>query len=283
LKPPNTTPGVVAAVDSVCVQRKAPTARKNDKGEFTSSIAQAFNRKGYFATTVLAFVDSDLRFLSVSMSCYSSSHDSTLFSCSSTGNYIASGQLNQQWLIVADDAFVCKGNIITPYVKHSLSMMQRNYNYFLSMLRQVVERSFALWKGKWGVFWRPIDVHESNIKPLIEVTCRLHNYCIDSKMTDKLEDCICHDDLFWLRTAAAKRPQPAQPCPVFDVHWADASTVAEHTGISASSMERTTRQRVCHIVAESGHQAPDHSKQLLPRVNGVQSKAKRSKAYVQYV
>jgi hypothetical protein len=49
-------PGLVAAVDSVCVQRQAAGAKKNGN-LFTSSIAQAFNRKGYFATTVLAFVE----------------------------------------------------------------------------------------------------------------------------------------------------------------------------------------------------------------------------------
>jgi len=71
-------PGVVAAVDSVCFQRRAPTARMQENNDgtatFTTSIGQAYNRKGYFATTVLAFVDSQLRFLSISMSCYSSSH-----------------------------------------------------------------------------------------------------------------------------------------------------------------------------------------------------------------
>ena len=37
-------PGVVAAVDSVCIQRKAPCARKSEDGSFTTSIGQAFNR-----------------------------------------------------------------------------------------------------------------------------------------------------------------------------------------------------------------------------------------------
>ena len=69
-------PNVVAAVDSVCVHRKAPTITAH------SAVSSAYNRKGYFATTFLAFVDSDCRFLSVSMPCYSSSHDSTLFACS---------------------------------------------------------------------------------------------------------------------------------------------------------------------------------------------------------
>jgi hypothetical protein len=37
-------PRVVAAVDSVCIQRKAPTARKSEDGTFISAIGQAFNR-----------------------------------------------------------------------------------------------------------------------------------------------------------------------------------------------------------------------------------------------
>lgn len=134
-------PGVVAAVDSVCIQRRAPSARMEQKKDgttsFTTSIAQAYNRKGYFATTMLAFVDSQLRFLSISMSCFSSSHDSTLFSASKMGRVIADGQLDPRWLIVADDAFVCRSNIITPYSRHSLSPQQRNYNHFLSLNRQV--------------------------------------------------------------------------------------------------------------------------------------------------
>jgi hypothetical protein len=86
---------------------------------------------------MLAFVDANLRFLSISISCYASSHDSTLFSASKFGKCVADGSLSSKWLIVGDDAFVCRGNIITPYVKHSLSAPQRNYNYYLSLNRQV--------------------------------------------------------------------------------------------------------------------------------------------------
>ena len=172
-------PGVVAAVDSVCIQRKAPSAKKNADNVFTTTIAQAFNRKGYFATTMLAFVDSNLRFLSVSMSCYSSSHDSTLFSCSKLGHLVAEGGLDKRWLIVGDDAFVCRGNIITPYTKHSLSPAQRNYNYFLSMLRQVVERAFGLWKWKWVIFWRPLCVSEtSKLSWSARAVCDAKRVCI---------------------------------------------------------------------------------------------------------
>ena len=80
-------PNVVAAVDSVVFETIAPTAHPfdEDKNKPTSSIGASFNRKGYFAVTVLAFVDAHMRILSLSMSCQSSSHDSTLFQASNLG------------------------------------------------------------------------------------------------------------------------------------------------------------------------------------------------------
>jgi hypothetical protein len=268
--------GVVAAVDSVCVQRKAPSIKK-DGNMFTSSVAQAFNRKGYFATTVLAFVDANLRFLSVSMSCYSSSHDSTLFSCSSMGHLVAEGKLDKRWIIVGDDAFVCKGNVITPYVRKQLSPAQRNYNYFLSMLRQVVERAFGLWKWKWGIFWRPLCISEANIKRVLECTLRLHNFCIDAKTSTKLDDFIVHDDIFWTRTSSnsTRKPRGGDSIPYLQPVYADAATIAAHTGISTdTARERSLRQRVCQSIVERGLQAPDISLRVEParaeRVCGMQ-------------
>jgi hypothetical protein len=268
-------PGVVAAVDSVCVQRKAPCARRQEDGSFTTTIGQAFNRKGFFATTMLAFVDSNLRFLSISMSCYASSHDSTLFSASRLGKVIADGELDQKWLIVGDDAFVCRGNIITPYVKHSLSPPQRNYNYFLSLNRQVVERAFGLWKWKWGIFWRPLDIAEKNIKSVMEVTARLHNLCIDCNMSQNLDDFICHNDIFWERTSRSQRKRtfllPGLEEHHLVPHYADAATIAAHTGISDVASARSTRQRICQHIFQQGLSAPDVTGALkrLTRVCGI--------------
>jgi hypothetical protein len=81
-------PNVVAAVDSVVFETIAPQAAPFDpenKDAPTSAIGASFNRKGFFAVTVLAFVDAHMRILSLSMSCQSSSHDSTLFQASHLG------------------------------------------------------------------------------------------------------------------------------------------------------------------------------------------------------
>jgi hypothetical protein len=81
-------PNVVAAVDSIVFETIAPQTKPfdpNDKDAPTSAIGAAYNRKGFFAVTVLAFVDAHMRILSLSMTCQSSSHDSTLFQASQLG------------------------------------------------------------------------------------------------------------------------------------------------------------------------------------------------------
>jgi hypothetical protein len=270
-------PNVVAAVDSVCVHRKRPTITNN------SAVSCAYNRKGYFASSFLAFVDAECRFLSVSMPCYSSSHDSTLFACSKVPRYrfllyffllrisrvqlgrqISNGTLSGNWLIVGDDAFVCKDNVITPYVRKALSKSQRNYNYFLSLNRQAVERTFALWKWKWGIFWRPLLINDHNIKIVIETTCRLHNLCIDVKRGGTFEDYIYHDDIYWQRVAASnvsrrsRRRLFTEQTPLeLEPTYADAQTIAAITGVRADAPARTVRQRILQHVHDSGHQMPD--------------------------
>ena len=108
-------PHVVAAVDSVIFERIAPTATALDDPQQTA-IGSQFCRKGYFGVTVLAFVDAQMRFLSISISCGASSHDGTLFSCSKIGAALDDGRrVAPHWLVVGDDAFKSKGHIISPF------------------------------------------------------------------------------------------------------------------------------------------------------------------------
>jgi len=269
-----TIPNVVAAVDSVVIQRKAPVASKE------KNIAGQYCRKGYFATTMLAFVDAAGRFLSVSVRCQASSHDSTLFGCSTLGKKIMGGCLGPKWSIVGDDAFTCCGNIITPFTKHTLNDRQRNYNYFCSLLRQVVECTFGRWKHKWGVLWRPLLVDAENIKAVLECTARLHNYCIDQRCAEQ-SFVPPLEDLWWTRTASpkvtAQGRAPLPPIAVMQPVWADSATVSAVMG--DAQVQRNHRARAVEAVVQSGLVAPDgHGKwaraqRQTQRVNAVGSLA----------
>jgi len=173
------------------------------------------------------------------------------------GKRIADGLLSDKWLVVADDAFVCSKNIITPYSRNSLSLHQRTYNYFISLNRQPVERAFGLWKWKWGLFWRPLLIADNNIKRVIETTCRLHNFCIDVKRGGNLQDYIHHDDVFWQRVAAKMKRSSQSPSTLdFEPVYADADSVAAIVGVEHRP-QRTIRQRILKHVMESGKSVPD--------------------------
>jgi len=167
--------------------------------------------------------------------------------------------LGEKWIVVGDDAFVCRNNVITPYVRKDLSRAQRNYNYFLSVNRQAVERAFALWKWKWGIFWRPLLIDDHNIKRVIETTCRLHNLCIDVKRGGTLDDYIYHDDIFWQRLSASRgrRSSFAHCDTEFEPTYADDETIAAITGVREPMPKRTVRQRILQHVLDTGHQMPD--------------------------
>jgi hypothetical protein len=212
---------------------------------------------------MLAFVDAYSRFLSVSIVCAASAHDSTLFACSKLGQKIVNGELGDKWTIVGDDAFInCCGNIITPFAKHTLTARQRNFNYFCSLVRQVVECAFGRWKQKWGILWRPLLVDVDNIKSVVECTCRLHNYCIDSNCADA-SFIPPLQDLWWQRTAspkkiaAGKAPQP----PVAEMRpiWADARSVQHIFGMGNGPSGVSRREYAVRLVELSGLVAPDAS------------------------
>jgi hypothetical protein len=247
-----TIPNVVASVDSVVIHRKAPVATKE------KNIGAQYCRKGYFATTMLAFVDASGRFLSTAVVTAASSHDSTLFACSKLGKKILTGSIGEKWSIVGDDAFTCTGNIITPFTKHTLNLRQRNYNYFCSLLRQVVECAFGRWKNKWGILWRPLVIDADNIRSVLQCTCHLHNYCIDQGCAES-EFCPPMEDLWWQRTASPKviasGRAPPPPVAVMQPLYADAATTQSIIGRRV--VQRSNRQRAVEAVENSGLVAPD--------------------------
>ena len=110
---------------------------------------------------------------------------------------LANGLVDAKYNAVGDDAFTNRGHVITPYAGNTLTPQEDAYNYYVSLQRQVVERSFAIWKRKWGIFWGRLQVSQGNVRRIIEVTMRLHNLCIDRSVSHNIDDYIVHNDDFW--------------------------------------------------------------------------------------
>jgi len=233
-------------------------------------------RKGYFAVTAMTFVDANMRILSVSMTCATSSHDSSCFQASDVGTLLDSGNLAPHWAVVADDAFKSRGHILSPFAGHSLTPDQRNFNFYVSKLRSVVERTFALWKGKWGIFWRPLAMARSEIRLVVETTARLHNFCIDRHCsTDPCDYCV-HDDLFWTRTNSQAGRRVPPPPPHTAVQFPDEATIAAIFGQNEKACaQRWLRDEVIAWQRDQGYTAPQVSHRInnvhnTPRVSGLE-------------
>jgi len=46
-----------------------------------------------------------------------------------------------------------------------------------------VERTFGLFVRRFGVFWRPLEMAFTRRAPFIGAVMKLHNFCIDRKIT----------------------------------------------------------------------------------------------------
>ena len=166
--------GTVAAGDGVIFKMNKPTIEETD-GDVTSF----FTRKGYYAYALQAFCDARCKFLSISSQCCSSTHDSTAYVLTSLSKAIKEGLLDSRFHIVLDEAYICTDQELTPWKGRQLSVKQDSFNYYLSLHRQVIERAFGLLVQRWGIYWRPLRISLDRIPLVVNVTCKLHNICVD--------------------------------------------------------------------------------------------------------
>ena len=103
---------------------------------------------------------------------------------------------------------------------------------------------------------------QRNIPKLIEVTCRLHNLCVNRKVSSSLDDFVIADDLFWIRTCsdevrkayrAKGRPLPEAPRANAEVSYADAETVAQILrNVPPAQGMRLLRKKAASQIANKG-------------------------------
>lgn len=69
--------------------------------------------------------------------------------------------------------------LITPFRDNGhLTARQRRFNYKLSILRSIVERSLQLLKGRWRKLLSLVHMDMELLVHLIMSACVLHNFCL---------------------------------------------------------------------------------------------------------
>lgn len=71
--------------------------------------------------------------------------------------------LRKDFLIVGDDAFPLRENLLEPYSKKNLTREERIYNYRLSCARRVTDNAFGILASKFQTFSKPIQMQLSKM------------------------------------------------------------------------------------------------------------------------
>lgn len=86
--------------------------------------------------------------------------------------------LNIPSVIVADDAFALKPNIMKPYPGRDLGLSQRVFNYRLSRARRCIENTFGIMSARFRLLRAPISLNAAKTRKVTLACCVLHNFLI---------------------------------------------------------------------------------------------------------
>ncbi|XP_071940897.1 uncharacterized protein [Antedon mediterranea] len=174
-------PNCIGAIDGKHVQIVAPDR----------SGSLFYNYKSTHSVVLLALVDADYCFSFIDVGNYGSNSDGGIFARSDLNRAITNKTLEvpedvnlpgspelgpMPHVILGDEAFPLKTNIMRPYPGKELTDEKRIFNYRLSRGRRISENVFGQLAAKYRIYFRVINMHPKNVDKIIKATCVLHNY-----------------------------------------------------------------------------------------------------------
>ena len=147
------------------------------------------NYKHTFSIVLLALVDADYKFIYVDIGTNGRVSDGGVLKQSTLGKALENSELSipqpsplqrygvpMPYVIVADDAFPLKENIMKPYSLAGLTKEQRIFNYRLSRARRIIENAFGILSNRFRIFMTPMALKPEKAEVIVMAACTLHNY-----------------------------------------------------------------------------------------------------------
>lgn len=111
-------------------------------------------------------VDGDYCFTYIDIGANGRASDSAIFRDSTLNIALENNTLGmpEKCVIIGDDAFPLRTNLLKPYSKTGLNNYEMIFNYRLSRARRVVENAFGILVWRFRIFSKPIDLQPKTIK-----------------------------------------------------------------------------------------------------------------------
>jgi hypothetical protein len=165
--------GCVSAVNGwVCVTRKP-------FGKEVPNPMIYRNRHNCWGLVVMAGCDAHCRFNIFSCMNPGSTNDALAWSWCPQKDIVEGNDWPKDSYVIGDEAFVCTNNFLVPYAGTRIGVESDSFNYYLSKMRQCIERAFGMLVTRWGILWRPLKTRHMSWTAILGALGRLHNFCID--------------------------------------------------------------------------------------------------------
>lgn len=158
-----------------------------EKPEHTGSLY--FNYKGFYSIVLLALVNSKKEFIMIDVGINGRVSDGGVLFYSQFGELLEHDKLtlpepaslpntNEKFpfVIVGDEAFALRTNLMKPYPQKSLNEERHVFNQRISRARAVVENAFGILNSRFGVFQKAIKLEPEKATIIVTACCYLHNF-----------------------------------------------------------------------------------------------------------
>lgn len=175
-------PNCIGALDGKHVDMVAPP----------NSGSVFYNYKGSHSIVLMAIADADYKFIYIDAGRNGRIADGRVFNRCSFARAMESDQLHlppnkalpgrqmpMPYVLVADDAFALRPNIMKPYSSRNLTLVQRVFNYRLSRARRIIENVFGIMTARFRVMRKKIDLDAEKTKKVTLAYCALHNFLME--------------------------------------------------------------------------------------------------------
>ncbi|XP_069587439.1 uncharacterized protein [Ranitomeya imitator] len=145
-----------------------------------------YNYKGYFSIILMALVNANYDFISVSVGINGRVSDGGVLEHTDFGERLKNNKLalppnsdtteNMNFVFVGDEAFPLHPNLLKPFSQKTLTPERRIFNYRLSRARRVVENAFGIMANRFRVFHTALNMKLTSIDSVVLACCVLHNF-----------------------------------------------------------------------------------------------------------